>query len=267
MNNQNNKENLFQVGSLLGLILVVFVVVLVVKEIKSIAYVGKDTPIMNSISVNGKGETIAVPDIATFSFSVTETAKTVKDAQTKATEKINNALKAVKAGGVAEKDIKTLSYNINPHYEYSSGVCTQSYPGNCTPGRSVLTGYDVSQTIEVKVRDLAKAGELFDTIGGAGIQTVNGLSFTIDDMDSVKIIARGKAIADAKIKAKKIADDLGVKLVRITSFYDSSNDQMYAYGRGGVMMADAVSAKAPAPEIPVGEDKIIANVSITYEIR
>lgn len=264
--NQDNREKLFQVGQLVGLILVVFLVVISIKEIKSISYVGKDTPIMNVISVNGKGESVTIPDIAAFSFSVNETAKTVKDAQARATDKINEALRVVKENGVAEKDIKTLSYSINPHYEYTQGVCSQYV---CPPGKSVLTGYDVNQTIEVKIRDLTKAGELFDSIGSAGIQTVNGLSFSIDNIESVKAVARAEAIKDAKTKAEKIAKDLGVKLVKITSFYDSSND-MYAYGRGGVEMADTsfISAKvASAPAVPTGEQKVTANVTITYEIR
>lgn len=249
-------------------ILTVFLVIISIKEIKSIGYVGKDNPIYNTISVTGKGEAISIPDIATFSFSVTETAKTVAEAQTKATEKINSALKAIRDAGVADKDIKTNSYSINPHYEYQSEACTVSY---CRPGKSVLTGYDVSQSIQVKIRDLAKAGEIFTKIGSLDVQNVNGLSFSIDEIEKVKAEARSKAITDAQTKAKELAKQLGVRIVKITSFYDSS-DQPYYYGRGEGMGGDAVMLKAtssiaPAPQVPIGEDKIISNVTITYEIR
>lgn len=261
----NNQEKLFKVGFWVGGALVLFLGLLSLKEILSLQYVGRDVPVMSSISVNGKGEAISIPDIATFSFSVTETAKTVKEAQTKATEKSAAALAAVRAGGVVDKDIKTTSYSINPHYEYTQPVCTQYV---CPSGKSVLTGYDVSQTVEVKVRDLAKAGDLFDSIGSAGVQNVNGLTFSIDNIDSVKAKARAQAIADAKAKAQKIADDLGLRLVKITGFYDSSDEQLYAYGRGGGdMSASVMSIKAAAPEIPKGEQKVTATVSITYEIR
>jgi uncharacterized protein YggE len=261
----NNQEKLFKVGFWVGGALVLFLALLSVKEILSLQYVGRDVPVMSSISVNGKGEAISIPDIATFSFSVTETAKTVKEAQAKATEKTNAALVAVKAGGVADKDIKTLSYSINPHYEYTQALCTQY---SCPSGKSVLTGYDVSQTIQVKVRDLTKAGELFDSIGSAGVQNVNSLAFSIDDIDSVKAIARAQAIENAKEKAQKIAKDLGLRLVKITGFYDSSEEQPYLYGRGGDTMAEAVSVKvAAAPEIPRGEQKVTVNVTVTYEIR
>jgi uncharacterized protein YggE len=262
----NNQEKLYKVGAWVGITLAVFLALLSIKEIVSLQYVGKSAPVSTSISVSGKGEVLSIPDIATFSFSVTETAKTVKEAQTKATEKTAVALQAVRNGGVIEKDIKTTSYSINPHYEYSQGICT-TY--GCPSGKSVLTGYDVAQTIEIKVRDLAKAGDLFDSIGKAGVQNVNGLSFSIDDIDSIRAKARVEAIANAKSKAEKIAKDLGVKIVKITGYYDSSDEQSYLYGRGGGNADVAVmSAKvAAAPEIPKGEQKVIATVSITYEIR
>ncbi len=261
----NNQDKVWKIGQWVGILLVVFLAVLSLKQLLSLKYVGRDTPIMNSISVNGKGEAVSIPDIATFSFSVTENAKTVKQAQDKVTTKINEALKAVKAGGVALKDIKTLSYSINPHYEYTNVTCSQYV---CPPGKQVLSGYDVSQSIEVKIRDLSKAGALFDTIGTAGIQTVNGLSFSIDNIDSVKAIARAEAISNAKEKAIMIAKNLGVRLVRVTSFYDSSDDQPFSPYARDAMSGNIMTMKAElAPVIPTGEQKITANVSITYEIR
>ena len=151
----NIQEQVWKVGKWVGILLVVFLAVVSIKQLVATKYISRQNPIFNTISVNGKGEAVSIPDIATFSFSVTENAKTVKEAQTKATEKINAALAAIRAGGVEEKDIKTLSYSINPHYEYTQGPCTQF---GCQGGKQVLDGYDVSQTIQLKVRDLAKAG-------------------------------------------------------------------------------------------------------------
>ena len=261
----NNQEKLFKVGSLVGIFLIIFLGLLSLKELLSLQYVGKDVVMVNTIIVKGNGEAVSIPDIATFSFSVTENGKTVKDAQDKANGKTSAALKAIKAGGVAQKDIKTISYNINPHYEYTQTQCTTTF---CPAGKSVLTGYDVSQTIQVKVRDLAKAGELFDSIGSVGVQNVDSLAFSIDDIDSVKEIARTEAIADAKIKAQKLADNLGVRIVKITNFYDASDDQPVAYDRNMLMSEGAMSAKAMvATELPKGEQKVTASVLITYEIK
>ncbi|OHA16328.1 MAG: hypothetical protein A2830_00280 [Candidatus Taylorbacteria bacterium RIFCSPHIGHO2_01_FULL_44_110] len=246
--------------------LTIFLVVVSIKEIKSIGYIGKDSPVYNTISVNGKGEVVSIPDVATFSFGVTETAKTVAEAQAQATNKTNAALKAVKDAGVAEKDIKTTSYSINPHYDYQDSVCTTGY---CKPGKSVLTGYDVSQSVEIKIRDLSKAGAIFTSIGALDVQDVNGLSFSIDDIEKVKAEARSKAITDAKTKAKELAKQLEVRIIKITSFYDSTDQPMY-YGRGEGMVSDVMSIKSSAPmppQIPVGEDKVTSNVTITYEIK
>ena len=263
----NNQEQVWKVGKWVGVLLVVFLAVISVRELVGLNYVGIDMLIMHTITVQRRGEAISLPDIATFSFTVTENAKTVEEAQTKATAKIDAALAAVKASGVEEKDIETLSYNINPHYDYQQGICTPY--GGCPNGKQVLNGYDVSQTIQVKVRDLSKAGELFSSVGATGIQNINGLTFGIDDLDSVKAEARADAIAQAKEKAEKIAEELDVKLVRIMSFYDSSDDMYYYAERSAIGMGgDAMNVKTQAaPQVPVGEQKVTATVNITYEIR
>src|SRR6187551_2792097 len=101
-----SQERVWKVGTVVGILLAVFLAVLSIKEIKTIGYVGQPDNAVNSINVNGKGEEVVIPDIATFSFSVTETGKTVAEAQDKATEKINATLKAVRDGGVDKDDIK-----------------------------------------------------------------------------------------------------------------------------------------------------------------
>ncbi len=258
----NNQEQIWKVGKWVGILLGLFLVVISIKELKSIAYVGKDTTVVSSISVNGKGETISIPDIATFSFSVTENAKTVKEAQDKATTRTSTAIDAVKKGGVDQKDIKTLAYNITPHYDYQQIYCITT---PCPQGKNVLSGYDVSQTIQVKVRDLSKAGDIFGSIGDVGVQNVDSLAFSIDNIDEVRATARANAIANAQVKAKKIASDLGVTLVRITSFSDDSSN--ISYGYAPMAMDMAMTKSAGAPQIPAGEQKITSNVVITYEIR
>ncbi|MDD5165155.1 MAG: SIMPL domain-containing protein [Candidatus Pacebacteria bacterium] len=265
----NLQKRAWQVGILAGTVLSIYLIALAVGQLKSIAYIGSGVPATNTISVTGSGDAYAVPDVATFSFSVSQTSKTVSEAQSKATEKINAALKAVRDGGVADKDIQTTNYSINPHYEYQNAICpaakvdgTVSY---CPGGKSVLTGYDVSQTITVKVRNLDKAGALFASIGSLQVENINGLSFAVDKPDTIQAEARAKAIADAKLKADVLAQQLGVRLVRIINF---SEDGGYArpmlYGMGG----DAFNAKtSAAPEIPAGQQKVTSSVSVTYEIQ
>jgi len=259
----NIPERAWKIATILFAMLSAFVAVLIVKELKSIAYVGADVPVTNTIAVSGTGDAVAVPDVATFSFGVSETAKTVSDAQTAATNKINAALKAVRDAGVADKDIQTTSYNINPHYDYQNNICTVN---SCPPSHSVLTGYDVSQEVQVKVRDLTKAGSIFTSIGSLGLQNIGNLAFSVDKPETIQAQARSKAIDNAKAKADTMAKELGVTLVRIISFSEDTGGNprpiMYAVG-----MADSAVKSAPVPELPAGQEKVTDNVTITYEIR
>ncbi len=261
----NTQTRVWNIGATLGVLLVAFVAVLTIKEIKSIAYVGKDLPVANTISVSGTGDAVAVPDVATFSFTVTETGKTVAEAQAKATEKNNAAQKALHDAGIAAADIQTTSYAINPHYDYSGGPCT-AY--GCPSSKQTMNGYDVSQTTLVKVRDLTKAGDIFTSIGSLGVQTVDGLSFSVDKPESVQAKARGIAINNAQAKADELAKQLGVSIVGVVNFTEDNGNNyprpvMYAMDK-----AVGSSAAAPAaPEISPGQQKVTSNVTIIYQIR
>ena len=248
-------------------VLALFLLMATLSEFRSYRYIGSGVAPTNTITVSGDGEVFAVPDTATFSVTVQEEAKEVKDAQDTATEKSNDIIAYLKGAGIDEKDIQTTDYSVYPQYDYLQGVCPTS--GYCPPGKQTLRGFQVSQTLTVKVRDTKKAGDLLSGVGSRGASQVSGLSFTIDDQDALEAQARGKAIDDARTKAEALASQLGVSLVRIVGFSESGNYPMpYAYGRGGVTMAMDVSAeKALSPEVPVGQNKITSNVSVTYEIR
>jgi uncharacterized protein YggE len=258
------QENAWKIAGVVGILLTIFLAVLSVKEIKSISYVGANANQNYTISVDGSGEAIAVPDIATISFTVTETAKTVSAAQEAATKKVNATVDAIKAAGIAEKDIKTTSYSINPHYDYEYDMPRCINESMCPPATQKITGYDVSQSTEIKIRDLKKVGDLFTLIGSKDVQNVYGPSFDIENKDALKAQAREEAINKAQAKAEALAKALGVSLVRIVNFSENGGGYYPLYGMGG----DMVSAKAvSAPEISTGEQKISSNVSIVYEIR
>jgi uncharacterized protein len=267
----NIPDRFWKTATALTAVLIALAAVFIVKELRLTSHVGENPNQSNMISVEGTGDSVAVPDIATFSFSVTENAKTVADAQTAATAKINAAIASLKSAGIADKDISTESYNINPHYEYQNSVCPANYgttAAYCPPGKSTLTGYEVSQTIGVKVRDLSKAGAIFTTIGGLGVQNVNSLSFSVDKPESVQAEARAKAIDNAKAKADSLAKQLGVRLGRIVSFSENGGGypRPMMYATKDSMVANQ-SAGAVPPEVPVGEQKVTSSVSITYEIE
>lgn len=223
-------------------------------------------PATDTITVSATGEAAMAPDVARVTFTVQNTAAAVSDAQTKTTEQANKAIDYVKGQGVAEKDVKTLSYNINPQYSYprpcaAGEVCSTYYDS------PKITGYQVSQTVQVTMRDLTKVGALLSGLGKLGVQNVSGPSFGLDDESAGYDAARADAIAKAKAQAKLLAKQLGVDLGKIVSFSESSGYRPYpvmAYGMGG----DVSYTKAESvPSIPTGENTYNASVSITYEIE
>jgi uncharacterized protein len=220
-------------------------------------------PATDTITVQGDGQATLPPDVAKISFTVDNIATTVADAQTITTEQTNAAIDFVKKQGIAEKDIKTLSYNISPQYSYPnpcySGMICPDY--NRTPK---ITGYQVSQTIQVTMRDLTAVGELLGGLGKLEVQNVSGPAFALDDSTAGYNAARADAIEKAKAQAKLLSKQLGVRLVKIVNFSESSGGYPYTmlYGMGG----DMAVSKAEDPNVPVGENTYNASVSITYEI-
>ncbi len=243
-----------------------FLLVLTVSSLKQYHYIGSGVSASNTITVSGDGEVFAVPDTATFSVTVQEEAKEAKAAQEVATKKGNDIKAYLKSEGIDEKDIQTTDYSLYPQYDYINGTCTQGY---CQPGKQTLRGFQVSETLTVKVRDTKKAGDLLAGVGSKGASSVSGLNFTIDDQDKLDAEARDKAIAKAKEKAEALADALGVGIVRVVGFSENGGDgRMYYAKTMSVGMGGAVdAAMPPSPEIAVGQNKITSNVTITYEIR
>ncbi len=216
------------------------------------------------ITVQGEGEIMARPDIGEFSFSVMAEGANAAEAQQKSAESMNAVLAFLKDSGVEERDIKTANYYLNPKYRYESTICTAMY---CPPSNPVIDGYEVSQTVTVKVRDLAKSGDLISGVGDKGATNLSGLSFTIDDESELKAEARAQAIADAKEKAEKLAEDLDVRIVRMTGYWEDQGGYYPMYDRayGGADMMNESSAMSP--EMPIGENTIRSTISITYEVR
>ncbi len=255
----------------------VFLAVQVLSTLEGLKYIGSGVAATNTISVSGHGEALGVPDIATFSYSVVSDKPTVAAAQADATTMANAVTAYLKSAGVDEKDIQTSDYSIQPQYEYQNAVCPTVAPVTngsvssasavyCPPGKQTLTGYEVRQSTTVKVRDTSKAGDLLAGVGSKGATEVSGLTFTFDDPNAIQSQARDKAIADAKTKADALAKQLGVSLVRVTSFNENQGGnypQPVAYNTA----AGSTATKAVAPEISVGQNNVTDDVTITYEIK
>jgi uncharacterized protein YggE len=257
----NTKSVQIGVATVAGL-LSLFLLAKTVSEFKQMNYIGSGIPAQNTLSVQGKAEVTIKPDIANFSFSVSEEAAGPGLAQENASKKFNAIYETLKANGVAEKDVQVSGYSIYPRYEYPAATMYGQ------TGKRVLAAYVVTQTAEVKVRKIEDAGKLLSLVGTKGASDISGLAFDVDKREEMVKSMRAQAIADAKKNAESLARDLGVSIVRIVSFSEGGYTPSYYDGkamstmaRGGIMEA------AVAPQIPTGETKLTSNVSIVYEVR
>jgi uncharacterized protein YggE len=166
---------------------------------------------------------------------------------------MQNIIDATKSSGVAEKDITTSGFSLNPVYDY-------------TTGGQIPRGFEASQTLTVKVRDLDKVGDVLTAVTAAGANQAGGVSFGIDNPDAVQAEARAMAIEKAKAKAQVLAKSLGMSLGRITSFSEGSNG--YYPPAPMMMRAEAYAdSKAANLELPAGEQDVTSQVTLTYELR
>lgn len=226
-------------------------------------------------SVNGEGKVVAIPDVAEFTFGiVTEGGTDLAKLQRDNTEKSNKAITFLKTNGVEEKDIKTEGYNVSPRYEnyncyptpygdYDYGVVEPARA--CPPAK--IVGYNISQTVAVKIRKFDTIGAVLTGIVSAGANSVSQLSFAIDDQTEVQNRARAEAIGKAIAKAKGIARAAGFRVGRLLAIDEGFSPVPY-YRAGGFATLEAKSADAGAPpEIEPGSQDVVVNVTLTYEIE
>jgi uncharacterized protein YggE len=217
-----------------------------------------------TISVSGKGEMFAKPDVALITFSVYESASLVAEAQENSNKKMAALLAAVKNLGIDEKDVKTTNYYAGPKYEWKQLPCTQF---SCPPGENKLVGYEVRQSISLKIRKIDDAGAVLAALGAQGASDISGLEFTVDDEDALKLDARTAAIEDAKAKAERLAKDLHVSLGDIVTFAEDVYYPVPMYAKMESVAMDMGMGGANPVSLPTGENKITSNVTITFEIK
>jgi uncharacterized protein YggE len=214
----------------------------------------------STITVSGEGRAFATPDIGQVSLGAQSGRQpTAAAAMEKLKTSMDAVLAAVKAQGIEEKDIRTESFWLNPVYDYSSG-------------RQIARGFEASQSLSVKVRDLDKVSDVLGAGTAAGANQSGGVNFTVDDPEAKRAEARDEAIQQAKQKAQVLAEQLGVNLGEIKAFnegYGGGIPPMYysrdAFGVGGAM--DVANQEKAAVPLPAGEQEVNVTVSITYELE
>jgi uncharacterized protein YggE len=209
------------------------------------------------IWVNGEGKVTVVPDVAILSLGVEAQAATVAQAQSEASIAMEAVTSELKAGGVADKDIKTQHFSIYPVRRW-------------VPDKEeeVLIGYRVNNMVTAKVREVENTGTIIDAVARAGGDNIriDSIGFTVDDPAPHYKEARKKAMADAQAKAKQLADSAGVRLGEPTYINESSGFTPVAIERIAFAEEASVPAAAPTPSISPGETEIQLNVQVVYSI-
>jgi hypothetical protein len=191
-----------------------------------------DSP-ARSITVVGRGEVKAKPDVATVNLGVEVTAPTVGEAMTEANARMKTILAAMKDLGIADKDIQTSNFSINfERRDPTAPVVTEATPGAKSGGAQSVPGvYRVNNMVQVTVRDLDNVGDVLDAAVEAGANNVWGVSFSLDDTAALEGEAREKAVQDARARAESLAKLNGVTVgdvIAISEVIGGSPSPMYA---------------------------------------
>ena len=205
----------------------------------------------HTLTVSGSGDVSVAPDVADVMLGISVTKPTVKEARDSAASSMTAVLAAVKKDGVADKDIVTVNLSLNPVYDYSSNG---SVPR--------LTGYQYSNTIKVTVRDLAKVAAVVDDSAAAGVTTIQGISFRLDNPKPVEAQARQLAMTDARAKADALASAAGVSIKGVASISEVTvSSPIYYTGA-----LDKATAGAVSTPIQTGTTDITIQVTVSYLI-
>lgn len=205
------------------------------------------------LTMTVEGRTTRTPDVAEISGGVVTSAATAAAALAENAEKMNAVVAAVRKAGIAERDIQTAGLNLQAQYRYEA---------NQAP---ILTGYQVSNTVNLRVRAVAQTGKLIDTLVGVGANQINGPTFRVEDSDAALDEARQAAIGTAKARAELYAKAAGMRVRRIVTI--SEGGAIEPGPRPMMMKTMAMdSERAPTP-VAAGEVALSVNVTVVFALE
>lgn len=205
-----------------------------------------------TLSVSADADVKATPDVATINVGVTTHAAMAEAAMAQNASRMNAVIAALGKSGIASKDIETSGLSLNPQFVYN-----QNEPPK-------PNGYDASNTVSAKVRNLKTVGKALDAVVAVGSNQINGVSFSIDDPDPALDDARKAAVKKARARAELYAQAAGMRVGRIISIVEGGAAPppmpmpMYE--------VRAQAAKVATPVAP-GELTLTAHVDVTFELQ
>jgi uncharacterized protein YggE len=227
---------------------------LAVSIVLPVAAYADDAAPQRRIMVLGEGEATVKPDMALLSLTVMREAMSAREALDANNKAMAEVIAAMKSSGVADRDLQTAGVQISPRYDYVNK------PDGTQEAK--LAAYQVTNTLSVRVRELAKTGEILDKSVTLGVNQGGGVSFTNDDPSATLTEARKNAVADAMARAKTLTDAAGVGLGKIIEISEMSFAQPPM-----PITAKAFDAAAPAVPVEAGENAYKVQVNVTFELN
>jgi len=203
------------------------------------------------LSVSAQAQAHRVPDVATVSAGVVTQASDANAAMRANAAQVDKVMAAVRAAGIAERDVQTTGINVSPQYRYAE---------NMPPA---ITGYQASNTVSLKVRDIGKLGKVLDALVASGANQVNGPSFEVDEPEAAYDEARRAALEKAQARAQMYAKALGLRVRRIVSIDEGGGFQPPV---PMPVMAMARAEKAYDTAVSPGETTLAANLAVVFEL-
>ena len=209
---------------------------------------------LSSIRVTGDAKITAKPDRVQIDLGVTTRATHSQEAAAQNAREVDAVLAAVRKAAGPAAVLKTISYSLEPNYQYhSSGV------------EPTLTGYVASNVVQVTLDELPKIGNVIDSATAAGANHVQGIQFTLRDQDAVRAEALREAALRARAAADVLAAALGLKVVRVLTVEEMSARVMPVRYMATPRAAMSASAAVATP-VEAGTLDVSADVTLTVEV-
>jgi uncharacterized protein YggE len=247
-----SKKFFWNILSLFLLVLVIFVLGFVMPA--ALKWGNSFTP-ARTLTVSAQGMTTATPDMAEISFSVVSQGKNPSSLSDDNNTKMSAVMQFVSSQGIASSDIATTGYDLEPDYQYNQTNQTNS-----------IDGYTLTQTVQIKIRDLTKVASVLGGLAPLGVNQIGSVDFTFQNPDEFVSIARGDALTKAATEAGEMAAQAGASLGEVITVNESSvipTPQPYMSAGISAMAATAPSTVSVAP----GTQDVTDNVTVTYAIQ
>ncbi|MFT5703008.1 MAG: hypothetical protein ACI9TO_000368 [Rickettsiales bacterium] len=216
-----------------------------------------------TIQVSGEGEAALIPDIANIKIVIRDINLDVASAQKIIDQKARKLSEKLEKIGISEKDILSLNYQSIPKRESVEIECAKEH----CPTKYQIVGYNVSQSIKIKIDKIDLTGEVLTAIGEIGISEISGPNFEVLNDEKFKSEARTMAIRNSKDKALEIAQALEMKLGKVAGFHEMNNAPHYRSSRSMSEMKTFSSADSAPAKLFSGEDVVKSRVTVNYYLE